>query len=190
MGILLSQEPFSFQKTLLIALIGALIGQTLILLVSWIKQKIDLSRKKQMIVNDLNNQNKTLDLLSEKHLELQELFKQREAYQFTSSVFHTLQLDIYQSVPKNELHLIFNKKLADLVDVYKSIEFIQSNGPFWIYKDYLEKSELHLEEKKNEPGHNFYCDTHLGFIEIAMKNIENNMSTIKDVKSKIKILTE
>ena len=190
MTLLLRQEPFPFQKTLLIALIGAIIGQALVLLISWIKKEIDLSRKKKMIVNDLNNQNKTLDLLSEKHLELKKLFKKRETDQFTTSIFHTLQLDIYQSVPKNELHSIFKKELTDLVDVYKSIEFIKSNGPYWIYKDYLEKSELHLEEKKNEPNHDFYCDTHIGFIEIAMKNIENNLRTIREVKSKIKTLTE
>jgi len=54
--IFLNTEPFPFQKTLLIALIGAIIGQFLISIISWIKRKIDLSRKKQMIFNDLNNQ--------------------------------------------------------------------------------------------------------------------------------------
>ncbi|MDP3359656.1 MAG: hypothetical protein Q8S41_09945 [Lutibacter sp.] len=188
--IILNSEPFSFQKTLLIALIGAIIGQTLILLISWIKRKINLSQKKQMILNDLNNQNKILDVLIQKHLELNELFKKRETDHFTTSIFHTLQLDIYQSVPKNELHSIFKKELVILVDIYKSIEFIKQNGPYWIYKDYLEKSELHIEEKKNETNHNFYCNTHLGFIDIAMKNIENNIKTIKETKLNIIKLTD
>ena len=188
--IFLSQDPFPFQKTLLIALIGAIIGQSLILLIGWIKRKIDFSRKKQMIVNDLNNQSKTLDLITEKHNELNNLFKKRKTDLFTTSIFQTLQLDIYQSVPKNELHSIFKKDLAVLVDVYKSIEFIKNNGPYWIYKDYLEKSELHLVEKKNETNHDFYCDTHIGFIEIAMTNIENNLKTIRETKNKINQLTE
>jgi|GEM_PF-4413531 len=188
--ILLIQEPFPFQKTLLIALIGAIIGQALILFIGWVKRKIDLSRKKQMIVNDLNNQSKTLDLITEKHNELNSLFIKKETDLFTTSIFQTLQLDIYQSVPKNELYSIFKKDLAILVDIYKSIEFIKNNGPYWIYKNYLEKSELHLEEKKNEPNLDFYCDTHIGFIEIAKKNIQNNLNTIQETKRKIKKLTE
>ena len=185
--IFLIQESFPFQKTLLIALIGALIGQTLILLISWVKREIDLLRKKKMIINDLNNQNNTLDLITEKFIELNNLFVKKETALFTTSIFQTLQLDIYQSVPRNELHSIFKKDLATLVDIYKSIEFIKDNGPYWVYKDYLAKSELHLEEKKNEPNHNFYCDTHIGFIEIAKKNIQNNLNTIKETKSDIAI---
>ncbi|GFZ78516.1 hypothetical protein GCM10011531_05100 [Aquaticitalea lipolytica] len=188
--IFLIQEPFPFQKTLLIALIGAIIGQTLILLISWIKRKIDLSRKKQMILNDLNNQNKILDELTRKHLELRQLFEMRQTDQFTTSIFQVLQLDIYQSVPKNELYLIFKKNLSILVDIYKSIEFLKQNGPYWIYKDYLEKSELHLEEKKNDENHNLHCETELGFMDIGIKNIENNITTIKETKAKIKILTD
>ncbi|MEP5341175.1 MAG: hypothetical protein ABJL44_15660 [Algibacter sp.] len=188
--ILLISEPFPFQKTLLIALIGAIIGQSLVILIGWIKKQIDLSRKKQMIVNDLNNQNIILKELTKKHLELKRLFENRKTEQFTSSIYHVLQLDIYQSVQKNELHSIFKKDLSVLVEVYKSIEFIKNNGPYWIYKDYLEKSERHLEETVNKSNYVFYDETHIGFMEIAMNNIENNLRTIQDTISKIEKLTE
>ncbi|MBP92648.1 MAG: hypothetical protein CMC55_00855 [Flavobacteriaceae bacterium] len=187
--IFLIQEPFSFQKTLLIALIGALIGQSLILLISWIKRKIDLSRKKQMIIYDLKNQNTILDNLNYKHLELKNLFEYRKTEEFTTSIFHDLQLDIYQSVAKNELYSIFKKDLSTLVDIYKSIEFLKEKSPYWIYGDYLAKSELHLEETKKEENHEFYCETHLGFMDTAMKNIENNIKTISETKSKIQKLS-
>lgn len=188
--ILLTSEPFSLQKTLLIALIGAIIGQSLIIVISWIKKEIDLSRKKKMILDDLKNQEKILDELTKKYLELKHLFQIRETDQFTSSVFHILHLDIYQSVAKNELYAIFKKNLSTLVDIYKSIDFLKSQGPYWVYKDYLEKSELHLEKKKNDDNHEFYCDTHIGFIEIALKNIENHLKTIMVTKSKIKKITD
>lgn len=186
--ILLYQETFSFQKTLLIALIGAVIGQTLILLIGWIKRKIDLRNKKKMIINDLKSQNNTLDLIIEKHIELNNLFIKRETDLFTTSIFQTLHLDIYQSVPKNELYSIFKKDLTVLVDIYKSIEFIKNHGPYWIYKDYLGKSESHFEEKKNDPNHILYCSTEIGFIDIAMRNIQNNLNTIQEIKEKIKKL--
>lgn len=187
--IFLKQEPFPFQKTLLIALIGAIIGQTLILLISWIKKGIDLQRKKQMIITDLNNQSKTLDLITIKHNELNTLLTNKETNLFTTSTFQTLQSDIYHSVSKSELYSIYKKDLVILVDIYKSIEFIKNNGPYWIYNDYLRKSELHLEEKKNEPNHDFYCNTHIGYIEIAKKNIQNNLNSIKETKRKIKEIT-
>jgi len=186
--ILSTIENFSLQKTLLIALIGALIGQLMIILVGYLKKKIDLQRKKSMILNDLKNQNKILDSLTKKHLELAGLFKRKQIDTFTTSVFHTLQLDVYESIPKNELYQIFQKELFKLVDIYKSIEFLKNHTPYWIYGDYLEKSELHLEEEKNNTEHNFWCDTHLGFIDIAQSNIENNIKTINKIKKDIKDL--
>lgn len=188
--ILLNQDSFPYLKTLLIALIGAVIGQSLMLFIEWIKRRIKLSRKKQMIFNDLKDQSKTLDLSAEKHIELDGLFEKRTPGLFKTSIFHTLQLDIYQSVPKHELHSIFKNELAVLVDIYKSIEFIKNNGPYWIYKDYLEKWELHQKEKIDEPDHKFYCDTHLRIIYIARQNIESNLKSIKETKRKIDKLTK
>lgn len=187
--VFLNIEIFAYQKTLIVALIGAIIGQSLILIISWGKRKIDLCRKKQMIISDLNNHDKIIDLLSEKYIELNNLFDKKEIDQFTTSIFHNLQLDIYQSVPKNELYSIFKKDLHLLVEIYKSIEFLKENGPYWIYKDYLEKSEQHLQEKENDPNHILLCDTELGFIDIAQKNINNNLKTIKETKTKINKIT-
>lgn len=183
---LLIEQPFPFQKTLLIALIGALIGQSIVLIINWLKTKVDLSTKKQMIIKDLENQDKTLDLIIEKFNELNNLFIKRKTEYFKTSVFQNLQLDIYQSISKNELYLIFKKDLATLIDIYKSLEFIKNNSPYFLYKEYLEKSNLHLEEKKNEPNHEFYCDIHLGIIELSVQNIENHLKTIRETKLKIK----
>lgn len=179
-------EPFSFQKTLLIALIGAVIGQTLIILISWTKRQIDLNRKKQMILDDLNNHNKILDLVSEKFIELDKQFDNRDTSVFTSSVFHNLQLDIFESVPKNELYSIFKNDLHILVEIYKSIEFLKTNSPYWVYSNYLEKSEEHYKANEKDPNHVFLCDAEIGFMDIAQKNIQNNLRTIKDTKDKIK----
>lgn len=178
-------EPFPFQKTLWIALIGALIGQTLIIFISWGKRQIDLNRKKRMILADLNNQNKILDLVAEKFIELNEQFNKKDTDLFTTSIFHNLQLDIYESVPKNELYCIFKKDLHVLVEVYKSIEFLKTNSPYWVYRDYLEKSEQHFKEKENDSNHVFLCDAEIGFMDIAQKNIHNSLKTIEHTKTNI-----
>ncbi len=187
--ILSNTESFPFAKTLLIALIGAIIGQSLILIISWFKRKVDLQRKKKMILSDLKNQDIILNNLNDKHLELKSLFEKRETDSFTTSIFQSLHLDIYHSVPKNELYAIFKKNLPVLVDIYKSIEFIKEHGPYWIYSNYLKESDKHLEEKKNETDHQFFCETHLGYIETAIKNIDNNIKTVREIKKKIIYLT-
>ena len=182
-------EQFPFQKTLLIALIGAIIGQSLILLIGWLKRQIDLNRKRKMILADLNNHNKILDLVAEKFIELNKLFDRRETDTFTSSIFHNLQLDIYESIPKHELYSIFKKDLHVLVEIYKSIEFLKKNSPYWLFAEYLEKSEQHNKEEENNPEHEHYCETELGFIDLAQKNIQNHLKTIKETKLKIDKLT-
>jgi hypothetical protein len=183
---ILNFVPFSFQKTLIIALIGALIGQILSWLLTWVKRKIDLMRKKNMIINDLKTQNKVLDKTNTKYLELKELFEKKETNLFTTSTFHSLNSDIYNSVPKNELYLMFDEKLNDLVDIYNSIEFIKNNGPHYIYTNYLRKTESHLAEKKNQTNHEFYCSTHLSLIDITVQNIDNHIDSIRQIKSDIK----
>lgn len=185
--IFLVSERFSYEKTLIIAFIGAVIGKIIIIFVSWIKRKIDLARKRKMIVSDLKGQNEILDSLKEKHLEQKDEFQKKDTDTFTTSLFHTLQLDIYiyNSVAKNELYSIFKKQLADVVNIYKSPNFLREFGPQLIYTDCLKKSDHHLEEKKNDPNHEFYCETHLSIIKIAVKNIDNNLDTIDKIKTEI-----
>lgn len=185
MNLIMLFQPFDWEKTLIVALIGAIVGQLIVSGFSWIKRKRDLTRKKKMIVNDLKSQKGLLENNRSKHIQLKTQFENRSTDEFTSSIFQTLHLDIYNSVTKPDLYSIFKNDLPKIVDIYKSIEFVKKYGPYWIYKDYLEKSELHLEEKKNEPNHIFYCNTHLGFINIAIKNIENNLKTIDKINSDI-----
>ncbi len=178
----------SFQKTLIVAFIGAIIGQLIVQFFNLGKRKIDLKRKKIMIKNDLINQSNVLDSVAKKYIELKQQFLNRDLDYFTTSIFHTLQLDIYKSVSMIDLHSIFKEKLFDLVDIYKSIEFIKENGPFYIYHNYIEFSDKHSEEMKDEPNHEMYCETELNYINIAISNIDNHLTTISTAQETIKKL--
>ena len=178
-----------FKKTLIVALIGAIIGQLIIQAFSVLKRKIDLKKKKKLIKNDLINQSKVLELAAKKYDELKQQFLNRDLDYFTTSIFHTLQLDIYKSVSMIDLHSIFKEQIFDLVEIYKSIEFIKENGPFFIYHNYLEFSEKHSEQKKDEPDHEMYCATEVNYIEIAVKNIDNNITTSTTAQEIINKLT-
>lgn len=178
-------ELFSFQKTLTIAFIGAFISQIIIISVLWIKKKIDLAEKKKMLIKDLENQSIILDRMKGKYTELIDLFDSRQTDKFTSSVFQDLHLDIFESVPKNELYRIFKQNLFDLVDIYKSIEFLKTHSPLWIYEHYLNKSNFHSKEKENDLNHEFYCSTQLSIIELSKGQIQSNLKTIEEIKTLI-----
>jgi len=181
---------FNFIETLFVALIGALIGQLIVYIFTKYNAFLDLKLKKKIVIDDLKTQLQILDYNQKKHIELKDQFLQRDLNTFTSSIFQTLHLDIYDSLSKTDLYKIFKAKLPVLVDVYKSIEFIKENGPYKIYSDYLMDSEDHLKSKQHDSTHEFYCRTHKQLIEISLKNINNNIDTIEDIKRNAKLILE
>lgn len=181
---------FPYMETLLAALIGAIIGQLSILFFGWIKKIWDLKNKKKLIFSDLNSKTEILMEMKEELKELKKLFEDKNTEFYTGNVFHNLNKDIYESITKIELHKCFKDKLPLLIHVYESIDFLKTITPFNIYNKYVEKLNVHLTEKKNDSTHQFYCITHMSFIQIAIKQIDNNLDTIESVKSKIKELVK
>lgn len=179
------QDDFDFTKTLVTALIGAIIGQVLILFIGWVKNHLTRKDKKKLIVDDLTNQLKVLSRLVTKLNELDKKFEKRDALNNTSDTFQDLQTDIYESVPKTDLHKIFKTDIFKLVDIYKSIEFLKVNSIVNIHITYLQKLEIHTKEKASEPNHDFYCTTHMQFIDTARSQIKNNLGTISDISKEM-----
>ncbi|NCP84554.1 MAG: hypothetical protein GW823_06590 [Bacteroidetes bacterium] len=179
---------FNFLETLLVALIGALIGQLIVYFFTKYNTFLDLKLKKKLVIDDLKTQIQLLDYNQKKHVELKDQFLQRDLNSFTTSIFQTLHLDIYNSLSKSDLYKIFKQKLPIIVDIYKSIEFIKQYGPYKIYETYLIDSERHLKSKEHDSTHDFYCQVHKQFIEIAIRNIDNNINTIDEIKKNTEII--
>lgn len=178
-------QEFPYINTLVAALIGAIIGQLSILLVNWIRKEIDLNKKKKLIKADIRNKQIILERMETKLKELKTLFENRNTKTYGGDVFQDITKDIYDSVPKIDLYKIFDDQLPILVDIYESLMFLKRKSPPEIYNKYVEKLNNHTAEKKNDPNHKFYCETHLGFIEIAIGQISNNLNTIEDVKEQM-----
>lgn len=183
--ILKTAQDFPYINTLVAALIGAIIGQLSILLVNWIKKKIDLKNKKNLIKADIRNQMIILERMETKLNALKSLFENRNTDIYKGDVFHDITKDIYESVPKIDLYKIFDNQLPILVDVYESLMFLKTNSPPVIYDKYVTKLNNHIAEKKDKLDHDFYCKTHVGFIEIAVGQISNNIKTIGEVKEQM-----
>lgn len=184
--ILKTTQDFPYMNTLVAALIGAIIGQLSILLVNWIKQKCDLKNKRNLIKSDIRNQKIILDRMETKLNDLKTLFENRNTDIYKGDVFHDITKDIYESVPKIELYKIFKNELPTLVDIYESLMFLKANSPQVIFHKYITKLNIHIVEKKDIPNHDFYCKTHIGFVEIAVGQISNNLNTIQEVKEQMK----
>jgi hypothetical protein len=181
----MTAQNFPYVNTLLAALIGAIIGQLSILLINWIKRKIELKNKKNLIKADIKNQKAILTRMETKLKELKILFETRKTDIYKGDVFHDITKDIYESVSKIDLYKIFEDKLPVLVDIYESLIFLKTNNPPTIYSQYLTKLNNHIAEKKDDQTHDFYCRTHQGFIEIAVGQISNNLNTICEIKEQM-----
>ena len=176
---------FNVEKTLITAFIGALIAQGLIIVISWAKSKIDLRQKKKLLISDLKNQKGILLKLKDALHELNVKFENRDLNKHTVESFKYLKLDIFNSITKPELFKIFGKRIHDLLKIYKSIEFLKEYSVNRIYSDYISKLNIHLQEKKGNPDHEYYCSTHLGFIDIATSQLNNNTNTINELMDDI-----
>ena len=175
-------------KALYTAFIGAVIAQAVILIIGYVKKRCLLKEKKNLIIADLSNQLKIIERLENKLNELDKKFENKDLLTHTSDAFQDLQTYIYESVSKSDLHIIFKSNIFKLVDIYKSIMFLQENSISNIYGNYIKKLELHRKEKVNISNHDFYCDSHLRFIELARNQIKNNLNTISDLKKDIDII--
>lgn len=186
--IILSQQSsssadtdFDVTKTLVTALIGAVIGQAIIFVINLANNRRTRKEKQKLIVADLSNQLKVVSRLKIKLTELDQKFEKRDTLNNTSDAFHDLQTDIYESVPKPELHKIFKNDIFKLVDIYKSIRFLQENSIANLYDSYLTKLVIHQKEKQDDKNHDFFCSTHLRFIELTRGQIKNNLKSIAEM---------
>ncbi len=183
--ILQTSTSLPYVNTIVAALIGAVIGQLSILLVGWIKLKIDLCNKKKLIHSDLDIQNAILTRMKEKLIELKGLFENRKTESYTGDVFHDLHKDVFESVSKVDLYKIFKKDIEILFDIYHSFMFLKENSPLVIYGKYIMQLNNHNAEKKDDQNHEVYCETHKEFIKLALNQINSNLSTIEHVKKQI-----
>jgi hypothetical protein len=179
------EQNFPYVNTVVAALIGAIIGQLSILLVNWIKKKIELKNMEKLIKADIKIQEVILTRMEMKLNELKTLFETRKTDMYKGDVFQDITKDIYESIPKIDLYKIFDDKLPILIDIYESLIFLKTNNPPRIYNQYITKLNNHTNEKKHDPNHDFYCRTHIGFIEIAIGQISNNLKTIGELKEQI-----
>jgi len=178
-------NEFDVTKTLVTALIGAIIGQAIIFIITLINNKQTLKEKRKLIVADLTHQLTVLDRMTKKLNELDKKFETKDTLNHKADAFQDLQTDIYESVPKPDLHKIFKNDIFKLVDIYKSIRFLQDNSIVIIHNTYLKKLEIHTKEMQDDPLHDFFCRTHMQFIELARAQIKNNLSTIADISKEM-----
>lgn len=176
---------FDWEKTLFTAFIGALIAQGLVILISWIKVKIDLKTKKNLLITDLKNQKTVILKLKTAYETLLDKFNRQDTKTHSYETFEDLHTDIYESIPKTDLYKVFGKRISKLVEIYKTIRFLKSHSVDTIYRDYITKLDNHLKEKRDNPKHEYYCKTHLGYINIATGQLRSNIKTIEELLTDI-----
>lgn len=104
--------------------------------------------------------------------------------------FEDLYVDIYESISKPDLFIIYQNRLPKLVQIYKSIEFLKEYKPSTIYAEYVDKWDTHrklqehLDHMKAYPNE-VYCNAQIGYINHAIAQLRLNLNTIDEVKRDI-----
>ncbi len=180
-----SDSNFDYKKTLLVALIGAAIGQALIIFIQWIKSKIDLRTKKRLILTDLNNQKLIIVRLKKDYEILLKKFEEKNLEQYTYDAYEDLHSDIYNSIVKTDLYKIFGNEIITVVKIYKTLEFLERISLDLIYNSYITKLDNHLREKRDKPEHKYFCATHIGYLDTAIIQLKENIKTSQEVTEEI-----
>jgi hypothetical protein len=172
-------------KILLTAFSAAIITQSFVLLIAWYRYKKDLMTKKKLIDTDLENQLAILKKLKKHYEELLIKFQKRDLESYAGNVFEDLFLDIYEAIEKPDLYRIYKKKIIDLVDIYKVIEFLKSKTPYQIYVVYVDDWQEHRESDEHKKHNNENCPFHLSTLDTAEGQIKHNLESLISVENQI-----
>ncbi len=173
------------------AFIGAIIGSVVTILSRWILFRIELKRKNRLMNDDLIHQQEVLIEYKKVTEKLLTDFENRENLDRRSHPsFEDLYTDIYESLSKSDLFIIYQNRLPKIVQIYKSIEFLKEYKPSTIYSEYIDKWDTHrklqehLDHMNNNPTDK-YCGAQIGFMNHAIGQLKLNLNTIDEVKRDI-----
>jgi hypothetical protein len=101
--------------------------------------------------------------------------------------FEDLYIDIYESLSKSELYLIYKNRLPKIVQIYKSIEFLKEYKPSTIYAGYIDKWDIHRKSQEhldymNRKPNEKYCGTQISYINRVIGQLKLNLVTIDELK--------
>lgn len=105
----------------------------------------------------------------------------------TYDSFEDLHTDIYNSITKTDLYKILNSRITIVVKIYKTIGFLEKISVDWIYKNYLTKIENHTREKRDNPNHEYFCQTHIGYIDNAIIQLKENIKISQELIHEIEL---
>lgn len=176
---------------MLSAFIGAIIGSIVTILSRWIIFRIELRRKKKLMNDDLIHQQEVLIEYKNVTEKLLIDFENKENLDRRSHPsFEDLYTDVYESLSKSDLYIIYQNRLPKIVQIYKSIEFLKEYKPSTLYAEYVDKWESHRKLQEhldhvNKYPDKKYCGAQIGFINDTIGQLKLNLNTIAEVKRDI-----
>lgn len=173
------------------AFIGAIIGSIVTILSRWILFRIELKRKKRLMNDDLIHQQEVLIEYKKVTEQLLADFENKENLDRRSHPsFEDLYTDIYESISKSDLFIIYQNRLPKIVQIYKSIEFLKEYKPSILYGEYIDNWESHRKlqehlDHMNKYPDDIYCGAQIGYMTHAIGQLKLNLNTINEVKRDI-----
>ncbi|HEY5825739.1 MAG TPA: hypothetical protein VIT44_15300 [Cyclobacteriaceae bacterium] len=166
--------------------LSAFFGASIALFLAWINQRLELKNIKLLINGDLIHLQEVVSKLRTETEKLLLKFENRENLETHSAdSFEDLYTDIYDSVSKTDLHKIYKNRLPELVQIYKTVLFLKGVTPVNVYSKYVESWDNHKSSELHKRENGTYCDTHIGFINIAKGQLNNNLESMDQLKRNI-----
>jgi hypothetical protein len=181
----------SSNLNMLSAFIGAIIGSIVTILSRWILFRIELNRKKKLMNDDLiHQQDVFIEYKKVTETLLNDFEKKENLDRRSHPSFEDLYTDIYESLSKPDLFIIYQNKLPKIVQIYKSIEFLKEYKPSKIYAEYIDKWDTHRKlqehlDHMNKYLEDDYCGAQIGYMNHAIGQLKLNLDTITEVERDI-----
>lgn len=121
------------------SLVTTIMAQFIIAFFSYERAAITRREKKALLWIDLKTKREIIVRLIAEYKVLQLKFQKRQADQDTYNSFNDLHTDVYDSITKHELFLMFGVSVNDIIEIYNSFKFLKENDVGVVYRAYIEK---------------------------------------------------
>lgn len=170
------------RSTIIAGLIGALLSQIITSIVLYSKGKKDLRLKKKLIVTDLNAKKKILTILSGEYKKLKVQIEAGATDTFQSDAMNGLNIQLFESIPKTDLFMIYGADIVDVVEIYNSFQFLNRKSPGMLFKNLADKWSLHKQTAEHQNSHTNMCANYKLLLHTAAHQATLNIQTCTELE--------
>lgn len=171
------------EAAIYIALITTIGTQIILSSLERYKKWKDKNLKKDLIIQDLKRQKAILSRLRAHYVTLSLKYRKDEIDSYIGNAFQDLHNDVFESVEKTDLYLIFENDLPEIIGIYKVLGFLKENIPLTIYRKNLDAWYNHQATEQHQKHIDLHpkCANYFNLLKTGKDSCLMNIRTVKGV---------